>query len=471
MRENNSQNPENFRDRVGTIDESGKRTWIYPTMPIGRFYEYRKYLSYVLVAILFVMPFIHINGRPLFLFNIIERKFILFGKIFWPQDFFIFGLTMIALIVFLVLFTVAFGRIFCGWICPQTIFMEMVFRRIEYWIEGSASKMRLRDQGPWNAEKIRVKLTKWTIFFVVSFLISNIFLAYIIGIHDLYAIITSPISQHLTGFIAMMIFTSVFFFNYLWFREQVCLVVCPYGRLQGVMLDRNSIVVAYDYERGEPRGKISKKSESNLGDCIDCDLCVKVCPTGIDIRNGTQMECVNCTACIDACDSIMDKVNRPRGLIRYASEENIASKKPFAFTARLKAYSVALLALVGVLSFILVSRPDVETRILRVGGQLYHLQEEEGTVSNLFNLHLVNKTFEDVPIELRLLNKEGRIEIVGEKDLTVPSEGNTQATFFIYLPLEETDGRTTQLQIGVFSGERQISTTKTNFLSPNKLNQ
>ncbi len=471
MRENNSQNPESFRDRVGTIDESGKRTWIYPTMPSGRFYEYRKYLSYVLVAILFVMPFIHINGRPLFLFNIIERKFILFGKIFWPQDFFIFGLTMIALIVFLVLFTVAFGRIFCGWICPQTIFMEMVFRRIEYWIEGSASKMRLRDQGPWNAEKIRVKLTKWTIFFGVSFLISNIFLAYIIGIHDLYAIITAPISQHLTGFIAMMIFTSVFFFNYLWFREQVCLVVCPYGRLQGVMLDRNSIVVAYDYERGEPRGKISKKAESSLGDCIDCDLCVKVCPTGIDIRNGTQMECVNCTACIDACDSIMDKVNRPRGLIRYASEENIASKKPFQFTARLKAYSVALLALVGVLSFILVSRPDVETRILRVGGQLYHLQEEEGTVSNLFNLHLVNKTFEDVPIELRLLNKEGRIEIVGDRDLTVPSEGNTQATFFIYLPLEETDGRTTQLQIGVFSGERQISTTKTNFLSPNRLNQ
>lgn len=471
MRENNSQSPESFRDRVGTIDESGRRTWIYPTEPSGRFFNYRKYVSYLLLVILFVTPFIYINGRPLFLFNVLEGRFIFFGKIFWPQDFFIFGLTMLTLIVFLVLFTVAFGRIFCGWICPQTIFMEMVFRRIEYWIEGSASKMRLRDQGPWNAEKIRVKLAKWTIFFGLSFIISNIFLAYIIGVYDLYAIITAPISQHLTGFIAIMIFTAVFFFTYLWFREQVCLVVCPYGRLQGVMLDRNSIVVAYDYERGEPRGKVSKKTENDLGDCIDCDLCVKVCPTGIDIRNGTQMECVNCTACIDACDSIMDKVKRPRGLIRYASEENIAAKNPFAFTARLKAYSVALIALLGILSFILVSRPDIETRILRVGGQLYHLQAEEGTVSNLFNLHLVNKTFEEIPVELRLLDRAGRIDIVGNKDLTVPAEGNVQATFFIYLPLNETDSRTTTLKIGVFSGDRQISTTKTNFLSPNKLNQ
>nr|MBS0037998.1 cytochrome c oxidase accessory protein CcoG [Saprospiraceae bacterium] len=466
MKRENQKNPESFRDSVATIDESGRRNWIYPTQPFGRFYNYRKYVSYLLLAILFVTPFIRVNGRPLFLFDILEGRFILFGKIFWPQDFFIFGLTMLTLIVLLVLFTVAFGRIFCGWICPQTIFMEMVFRRIEYWLEGSASKIRLRDQAPWNWEKIRIRVSKWVIFFGLSFIISNILLAYIIGTDKLYNIVTAPVSQHLTGFIAMMVFTGVFFFIYLWFREQICIVVCPYGRLQGVMLDRNSIVVAYDYERGEPRGKVSKKETENLGDCIDCHLCVKVCPTGIDIRNGTQMECVNCTACIDACDSIMDKVNRPRGLIRYASEENIAHKKPFRFSARLKAYSVALFALTAMLFFILLSRPDVETRVMRVSGQLYHIQEEEGTISNLFNLHLVNKTFSDIPIEIELLDREGRIEIIGDKDLTVKGESSTQATFFIYLPREQLDRRSTSLKIGIFSEGEQVGTTKTNFLSP-----
>ncbi len=466
MKRENKNRPESFRDSVATIDESGRRNWIYPTKPSGRLYNYRIYVSYLLLAILFVTPFIRVNGRPLFLFDIIERKFILFGKIFWPQDFFIFGLTMLTLIIFLVLFTVAFGRIFCGWICPQTIFMEMVFRRIEYWLEGSATKMRLRDQGPWNWEKIRIRTTKWAVFFGLSFIISNIFLAYIIGTDQLYKIVTAPVSQHLTGFIAMMIFTAVFFFIYLWFREQICIVVCPYGRLQGVMLDRNSIVVAYDYERGEPRGKVSKKESENLGDCIDCNLCVKVCPTGIDIRNGTQMECVNCTACIDACDHIMDKVNRPHGLIRYASEENIANNNPFKFSARLKAYSVALLALLGMLTFILISRPDVETRIMRVAGQLYQIQEEEGTISNLFNLHLVNKTFRDIPIEIKLLDTEGRIDIVGKKDLTVKGEESTQATFFIYLPVETLERRSTSLRIGIYSKGELISTAKTNFLSP-----
>jgi len=456
-----------FRDSVSTIDESGRRNWIYPVKPSGKFYNYRVYLSYLLLAILVFTPFIRVNDRPLFLFDILEGRFILFGKIFWPQDFFIFGLTMITLIVLLILFTVAFGRIFCGWICPQTIFMEMLFRRIEYFIEGSASKMKLRDKRPWDWEKIRVRGTKYVVFWGVSFLIGNIFLAYIIGSDQLLEIVTSPPTEHLTGFIAMLIFTTVFFFIYSWFREQVCIVVCPYGRLQGVMLDRDSMVVAYDYVRGEPRGKISKTAPDDLGDCIDCDLCVKVCPTGIDIRNGTQMECVHCTACMDACDSIMEKVNRPKGLIRYASEEGIAKNKPLRFTPRMRIYSVVLLALVGLLSFILVTRADVEARILRVGGQLYHIQEEEGTISNLYNLHLVNKTFREVPVELRLLNFEGRIDIVGDRQLNVPAESNIQSPILIYLDRDQIQQRTTEIEIGIYSGDERISTYRTNFHGPN----
>jgi cytochrome c oxidase accessory protein FixG len=468
MSKNKHTDKDAFRDSVATIDESGRRNWIYPFQPSGKFYNYRKYVSYLLLAILFVTPFIRVNGRPLFLFDVLEGRFILFGSIFWPQDFFIFGLTMITLIVLLILFTVAFGRIFCGWICPQTIFMEMLFRRLEYWIEGSASKMKLRDKRPWGWEKIRIRGTKYAVFWGVSFAIGNIFLAYIIGSDRLLEIVTSPPTEHLTGFVAMLIFTTVFFFTYSWFREQVCIVVCPYGRLQGVLLDRDSMVVAYDYERGEPRGKISKNAPDDLGDCIDCDLCVKVCPTGIDIRNGTQMECVHCTACMDACDSIMDKVNRPKGLIRYASEEGIAKKKALRFTPRMKLYSFFLLALMGMLTFLLVSRSDVEARIMRVGGQLYHLQEEEGTVSNLYNLHLVNKTFREVPVELRLLEYDGRIDVIGDRDLTVPPESNIQIPILIYLPRDQISQRTTGIKIGIYSEDRRISTYKTNFHGPNQ---
>ncbi len=272
-----SADPEgSFRDSVGTIGNDGRRVWIYPQKPAGWYYKARTWLSYLLLLILFGMPFVRINGLPVLMLNIPDRKFIILGQIFWPQDFYLLALALLSLIIFIVLFTVVFGRVFCGWVCPQTIFMEMVFRKIEYWLEGDAREQKKRNEAPWNFTTWRIKLSKWGLFYAIAFVISNTFLAYIIGTEALFNIMTDPVSQHLTGFITIVIFSGVFYFVFAYMREQVCLVVCPYGRLQGVMLDRDSVVVSYDYVRGEPRGPIRKKEPTSHGDCIDCHQCVKV---------------------------------------------------------------------------------------------------------------------------------------------------------------------------------------------------
>ncbi|MGB0368362.1 MAG: cytochrome c oxidase accessory protein CcoG, partial [Flavobacteriales bacterium] len=332
-----------FRDSLSTLDESGNRRWIYPKKPDGKYYNWRKYLSYFLLVVLFAGPHIKIGGEPLLMINILARKFVIFGKVFWPQDFYLFGLAMITFVLFIVLFTVAFGRLFCGWFCPQTIFMEMLFRRIEYWIEGDWKHQQRLDKLPWNAEKIRKKGLKHILFFGISFFISNTFLAYIIGSDELISIVTSPPSEHLGGLLAITAFTFVFYGVFAKLREQVCTNICPYGRLQGVLLDRNSMIVAYDHKRGESTAgrsswrKNENREEEGKGDCIDCNACVDVCPTGIDIRNGTQLECINCTACMDACDNVMEKVGFETALVGYKSEETIETGTPFTYTTRLKA--------------------------------------------------------------------------------------------------------------------------------------
>ena len=339
---------ESFRDSIGTITKEGKRNWIYAQKPHGKLYNPRSFASVPSLIVFFSIPFITYNDVPLFLFNVLERRFILFGVGFWPQDFFIFGIGMLTFMLFVVLSTVVYGRVFCGWACPQTIFLEMVFRRIEYWIEGDASHQKVLDNSKWTTEKILKRGSKNIIFFILSFIIANTFLAYLIGKNDLFKIINEPISMHVGGFIALLIFTTVFFAVYSWFREQVCLIVCPYGRLQAVMTDKNLILVAYDYLRGEPRSKFKKEQTNKVGDCIDCFQCVKVCPMGIDIRNGSQLECTACTACIDACDHMMDKVGKPKGLIKYASETGIAQGEKLKLTPRIIAYTIVLFVLIGV---------------------------------------------------------------------------------------------------------------------------
>jgi cytochrome c oxidase accessory protein FixG len=458
---------ESFRDSISTIDKKGKRVWINPLKPSGRFYNARKIVSYFFLAILFILPFVKLHGNPLLMINILERKFIIFGLIFWPQDFFLFGLTMLTFVVFIVLFTAVFGRLFCGWTCPQTVFMEMVFRRIEYLIEGDAAAQRALNKSEWTTDKMIKKFSKHTIFYAVSFIIANTFLAYIIGVDELEKIITDPISEHTSGFLAILIFSGVFYGVFAHFREQVCLVVCPYGRLQGVLLDKNSIVVAYDYVRGEPRKHFKKNEERRAGDCIDCHQCVKVCPTGIDIRNGTQLECINCTACIDACDHTMDGVGLQKGLIRYASEDGIAKKQKLRFTTRIALYCLLLLGLLTGLGFGLATRSDTETTILRTPGMLFQTQED-GRVSNLYNFKIVNKTTKEFPVTIRLETILGEIKMVGDSSINAIKQGITEGEFFVIVDQSEIKARKTKIQIGVYSGNQLIEKVKTTFMGQAK---
>lgn len=464
--------PDSFRDRIATVDAKGQRKWVFAQKPKGKFYTIRTWVSWGFFALFFTLPFLKLNGRPLFLFNIPEAKFIIFGKIFWPQDFFIFGLTMVTFIIFIVLFTAAFGRLFCGWVCPQTIFMEMLFRKVEYYIEGDAAKQKLLKSAPWTAEKIRKKVTKHIAFFLLAFIIANFFLAYIIGVDELEKIISEPVSEHFVGFLAILVFSAVFYAVYAFFREQACTVVCPYGRLQSVLLDRNSMIVAYDHKRGEPRSKYKKEqaAELNPGDCIDCFQCVKVCPTGIDIRNGTQMECVGCTACIDACDKMMEATHRPKGLIRYASENGITEGKRLRYTARMKFYTVLLVLLSGILALLLISRKDIDGTIIRTKGLIY---QERGTdsLSNLFNIKVINKTIKDMPVTLQLegeARNAGKIELVGATDIHLKQEDQATGSFFIVLPRTFVTGRKMKLTIGLYNGTKRITTLKTNFTGPFK---
>ena len=461
-----SQDPAYFRDQLSTVTDDGKkRQWIYAKIIKGRLYAYRSALSYFFLVLLFAAPFLKLNGEQLVLLNVLERKFVFFGLVFWPQDFYLFVLALLTFIVFIVLFTVIFGRVFCGWVCPQTIFMEMVFRKIEQWIEGDHLKQKKLDEGPLTTDKFFKKSLKHLLFMALSFCIANIFLAYLIGSDTLIRIITEPVSQHLSGFISIWLFTIVFYLVFSRMRELVCTVICPYGRLQGVLLDNQSIIVAYDYLRGEPRGKRVKAEPTVTGDCIDCKLCVQVCPTGIDIRNGTQMECINCTACIDACDMVMEKINRPLRLIGFKSEDEVKQGKPFRLSNRIYGYGAVLLVLTGALVYLLSSRSSVKATILRASGTLYQMRDADHTVSNLYNAELVNKTNGDLKFRIVPDLPEARIQYIDQTDQLKYGE-SAKLTFFIILPQQSIRTYKTELGFKLLSGGKVIDHFETTFIAP-----
>ncbi|HEU5070509.1 MAG TPA: cytochrome c oxidase accessory protein CcoG [Verrucomicrobiae bacterium] len=461
-----------FRDHLSTADKEGHRVWLYPRKPRGRYYLARLWVSFGLIAVMFAGPFIHINGNPLLMINLPERRFSILGVIFWPQDNLIFAFGFLLFLTGIAVFTAAFGRLWCGWTCPQTVMMEMVFRRIEYWIEGDAPAQRALDRAPWSARKIFQKLAKHGLFLGLSFVIGNTLLAYIIGSDALLKIIRDNPASHLTGLTFMGLFTLLFYGIFARFREQACTFICPYGRFQSTLLDENTIVVAYDYKRGEKRGPLrrsqtaAERKTSGAGDCVDCHQCVAVCPTGIDIRNGTQMECVNCTACIDACDNVMTKIGRPRGLIRFASLNGIEKGERLRVTPRLIGYCTVLLLLGLGLVTLLLTRSDVDTALLRAPGGLFQTSPD-GRISNLYLLKLTNKTHHDMPVELKLENIDGTLSVFGGQAV-VPGEQQIESSVLVEIAPDQLASGNTPLVVGVYSGGKRLDTVKTIFIGPRR---
>ncbi|MGZ3756477.1 MAG: cytochrome c oxidase accessory protein CcoG [Mucilaginibacter sp.] len=446
--------------------ETGERKWIYPLIRKGFYYKWRSAVSYVYLIFFFAGPFLRINGQPLLLLNVIDRQFVILGQVFWPQDIFLFMLASLVFLVCVVLFTLAFGRIFCGWVCPQTIFMEMVFRKIEEWIEGDANRRKKRDAGPWTREKVIKKIFKHAVFVLVSFLIANTFLAYIIGSESLVSIITQPIAQHLVGFCSIWVFTVVFYLIYSQVRELVCTLFCPYGRLQTVLIDQHTLIIAYNDVRGEPRGKLSKKEGTNdlKGDCVDCGLCVSVCPTGIDIRKGTQIDCVNCTACIDVCDEVMDKIHKPRKLIGYFSENMIRLKEKPSFTGRMMGYTAVIAVLVGVLSYFIFSRSDMDITVMRGAGMLYQ-EQSGGYISNIYNAEVINKTNKDRSITIKPADPDVKVKYI-QAPGKVSKGGTVKALFFLMVPKSKIRTVKTDIKLELVSAGQVIQTVSTSFVGP-----
>ncbi len=464
-----------FRDELASVHKDGRRKWIYARQPHGRFYRARTWVAVGLLAFLVSAPFIHLAGEPLVLLNVLERRFVFFGVVFWPQDFYLVVVLALTGLVTLALTTTAVGRVWCGWACPQTIFMEMVFRRLEYLIEGSAARqVRLAGQ-PWAPGTVARRVAKHVIFFALSFAIANLFLAYIIGWPALRTIITDPIDAHVGGLVAITVFSLLFYGVFARFREQVCTLACPYGRVMSALIDPHTLTVTYDRPRGEPRGRLTRQARtaspqpatpaSRTGDCVDCEQCVTACPTGIDIRNGIQLECINCTACMDACDDVMTRLSRPRGLIRWTSDEAIRQGRPAWITARVKAYAAVWLVLVVAATTLLARRPEMDVLILRQAGSL-SVPLENGAAANFYTVQIINRTRAPRLVDFQITVPAGATVTPLGLPSAVPAQGLSEGRLLVQLPAASVSGASTPLQFEVRSGGAVIATVESVFLKP-----
>ncbi len=409
-------------DSVTSINEDGSRFIIHPADVQGRFTRWRRISALLLIGIYVLLPWIPVGGYPAVFLDVVERRFHLFGLTLAAQDlwllfFFVSGLAFVLFYV-----TTFLGRIWCGWACPQTVFLEHVFRRIERFIEGDAPARRKLDQAPISGEKLAKRGLKLLIFFILSAVIAHVFLAYFISIPQLWEWIqTSPV-EHWRPFVFTVVATMLIFVNFTWFREQLCIVICPYGRFQSALIDEDSLNVAYDYQRGNPPGPVR---DETAGDCIDCKRCVQVCPTGIDIRNGLQLECIGCAACIDACDQIMDKVKRPRGLIRYASDRNLEGLKTRWLRPRTVLYTGLLFLGIAVAGFAFTSVEPAVAMATRMPGVPFYVTDTH--IRNQYQVRLINKDANDLAFSI----------YVQANGLTIPVEGSGIPDGTVLEPMEE----------------------------------
>lgn len=474
---------ERFRAELASIRPDGKRRWIYARKPNGRFTKYRTILSWFLLAFLFVAPHVKVGGKQFLLLNIIEREFVFFGVPFWPNDFYLVALMFLTTVVTVVVFTATLGRLWCGWLCPQTIFMEMVFRKIEWWIEGGPKEQAQRHAGPWNWDRTWRTSLKVGIFFAISFAIANTFLSYIVSSDVLLRYVVDGPAAHIELFAGLIVFTFVFFMVFYRFREQACLIACPYGRYMSALVDENTVAITYDFKRGEAESGRSKWTRHDTevkkaaastteafsrpdghGDCVDCYQCVTVCPTGIDIRNGIQLECVNCTACIDACDEVMDKVGLPKGLVRYSSLKAVEEGESKIFTRRIKAYLVIWSVLMAAVITLFALRSDLDVVVLRQEGTTW-VKMPDG-IGNFYRLQIINKTSDPLPYSLRIISPDGAVLKPLGLDYTVDPQQILKGRFMLILPEGTQTTQDTKIVVNIESNGQVVKTVTTSFVGP-----
>lgn len=446
-----------------TINRDGSRNFIHPADVKGFFTVWRRLFALLLIGTYIALPWIPINGHPAVFLDVFNRRFHLFGLTFAAQDLWMafFFITGLGFSLFFI--TALFGRIWCGWACPQTVFLEHVYRRIERLIEGDASAQRKLDAASWTAEKITKRGIKNGIFLVISAAIAHLFLAYFISIPQLYVWMTHSPAEHWGAFIFMGVATAIIFFNFAWFREQLCLIICPYGRLQSAMIDDDSLIIGYDEARGEPRGPAKKEG---FGDCINCFRCVQVCPTGIDIRQGLQMECVGCANCIDACNVIMTKLNRPKGLIRYDSQAGLAGRKRRFIRPRIFIYAALMVAGAAAFTLSALQLHSANMNIVRMTGRPYYVTDS--TVRNQYMVRVINKTNEDKIYNLTAVAEGQTYTMEGnEEGIIVPPMGEEVRPVIISIARDDYLGRF-PLEFTLVSPDGEnILSREAEFLGPN----
>jgi len=444
---------------LGSINADGSRRYIHPADVRGRFTRVRRWVALLLLLIYVALPWIPINGYPAVFLDVASRRFHFLGLTIATQDLWVgfFFITGLAFSLFYV--TSLFGRVWCGWTCPYTVFLEHVYRRVERWIDGDATARRKLEDAPWTGSKISKRVLKHGLFLLISSLIAHLFLSYFVSLKGLYQMMQGPPREHLLAFGVVSGLTLALYGSFSWFREQFCVIMCPYGRLQSALTDDDSLVIGYDKKRGEPRGKVS---DPNAGDCIACNRCVQVCPTGIDIRNGLQLECIGCSACVDACDEIMLKVKRPPGLIRYDSHTGFQGGKTRFVRPRTVFYFVILCA--GITAFALAfnSIDPVRASAVRMPGAPYYIVD--GVVRNQFLVRVINKRNETARFRFAVEgNLPTALAISGmDEELELGPMGEDQKALVLSIPAEAYQNkitlkvRVTDLETGASSLTRQM---------------
>jgi cytochrome c oxidase accessory protein FixG len=396
------------RDSVTTIRSDGSRPFLFPTDPHGKFTRSRRVSALALIGLYLSLPWIKVNGYPAVFLDIAERRFHLFGITLATQDIWLSFFLITGLGFSLFFITALLGRVWCGWACPQTVFLDHVYRQIERWIDGDAVQRRARYHAPLSVAKAARLAAKHGLYVLVSAAITHLFLAYFVSLPEVWEMVRAAPAEHWGAFGFIAVATGLLYFNFAWFREQMCIVLCPYGRIQSALIDDHSLVIGYDVKRGEPRGHLS---QAGAGDCVACNRCVHVCPTGIDIRQGLQMECIGCTACIDACDDVMTRLGRPRGLIRYDSQMGFAGRATRWIRPRTILYFFLLLAGAGVTTWALSTVKPAAVGVTRMTGAPYVV--DRASVRNQFLVRLVNKRNTPVTFILRLLGTPEDVRQIG----------------------------------------------------------